>query len=152
MLRNTVIFLGFSAFLISGTAIAGEIYKWVDADGNVHYEDRPVGENVERVDIVSRSTDNSQVQAATQARRDNEAARLEARAERDKAAQAKLEAEQETAERAAKCQENRARMESFIAARRLYQEDDNGERVYLDEEKTLAAHEQVREQIEKYCD
>ena len=152
MLRNTLFLLGFSALLLAGSAVAGEIYKWVDADGNVHYEDRPLGEDVERVDILSRSTDNSQVQAAIQARRDRETARLEARAQRDEEAKAALEAQQESEQRAAKCQENRARMEAYLASRRLYKENENGEREYLDEEQTMAAREKVQEQIQEYCD
>ena len=35
--------LAFAAMLASGVGVAGEIYKWVDDDGNVHYEDRPTG-------------------------------------------------------------------------------------------------------------
>ena len=54
-----------AALLASGFAMGGEIYKWVDENGNVHYEDRPVGEGeIERVvDIRSRNTDNAVVAA-----------------------------------------------------------------------------------------
>ena len=39
-----------ATLLASGLAAGGEIYKWIDENGNVHYEDRPIGEgNVERV-------------------------------------------------------------------------------------------------------
>lgn len=152
MVRKTVFLLGLGALLAAGQVMAGEIYKWTDEDGNVHYEDRPLGEGVERVNITSRGTDSQQVQAAIQARRDREDARLEARAKRDEDAKAALEAKAEAEERAAKCQENRARMESYLASRRLYKQDDSGERVYLDEDETMAARALVQEQIQKYCD
>ena len=42
-----------AAFLVSGPAVAGEIYKWVDEDGNVHYEDRPIGKT--DVELMSNS-------------------------------------------------------------------------------------------------
>ena len=32
-----------AAMMLSGAALGNEIYKWVDADGNVHYRDTPSG-------------------------------------------------------------------------------------------------------------
>ena len=51
-----------------------------------------------------------------------------------------------------KCQESRARMESYLQARRLYNQDDAGERVYLDEDEVMQARAKAQEQIQKYCD
>ena len=53
------------ALLFSGPAVAGEVYKFVDAQGNVHYGDRPSGDpEEERLDVVSRATDPAAVQAS----------------------------------------------------------------------------------------
>ncbi len=49
MIRKTMIMLTTAALAFSGTALSGEIYKWTDDDGNVHYEDRPTGDDVELV-------------------------------------------------------------------------------------------------------
>lgn len=35
------LFFGISALLLAGGLLASEAYKWVDADGVVHYSDRP---------------------------------------------------------------------------------------------------------------
>src|SRR5210317_1699840 len=90
MLKQTLTAVFALALAGGGVAIAGDIYKWVDADGNVHYEDRPIGAQSERLDIQSRPTDRAavtaQVQAATEAR---------VKAREDKAAEL---AEQPTAE------------------------------------------------------
>ena len=60
-----------AVLLASGMAVAGEIYKWTDADGYVHYEDRPIGKtDMQHVDIISRNTDNSVVQARLDADRE----------------------------------------------------------------------------------
>jgi len=59
-----------AVLLASGLAVAGEIYKWTDEDGYVHYEDRPIGKtDMQHVDIISRNTDNSVVQARLDADR-----------------------------------------------------------------------------------
>lgn len=151
MFRKTLVLCSVAALGFSGAVLSGEIYKWTDDDGNVHYEDRPIGDNVERIDVISRSTDNSSVQASIDARRERVAARSEARSKRDKDALAAVDSQAEAEQRSAKCQESRARMESYLQARRLYNEDDAGERVYLDDAEIMKAREKAQEQIQKYC-
>jgi hypothetical protein len=152
MFRKTLILLMTAALGFSGAALSGEIYKWTDENGNVHYEDRPLGDEVERLDVISRATDNSSVQASIDARRENEDARTEARSKRDEDAKVAADAKAEADQRTTKCQESRARMESYLQARRLFNQDESGERVYLDESEIMKARERVQEQIQKYCD
>jgi hypothetical protein len=60
----------------SGIAFAGDIYKWVDEDGHVHYGDKPVGAQSERMAIQSTPTDPARIAAQAQALA---TARMEAR-------------------------------------------------------------------------
>lgn len=152
MLRKTLLVLTTTAIGFGGAVLAGEIYKWTDADGNVHYEDRPLGEEVQRLDVVSRSTDDASVQASIDARRERENARSEARSKRSEELQAATNAKAEAEQRATKCAESRARMESYLQARRLYNENAAGEREYLDEAGVMQARQKAQDQIQKYCD
>ncbi len=140
------------ALLCAASAGAGEIYKYTDADGNVHYGDRPTGNPTEqRLAIVSRDTDPAAVQARVEARKERDAARAEARTARDEAATAEA-GEREAAEaRTAKCEENRSRLETYNQSRRLYREDENGERVYLDDSEREEAMQRVRDLIDEHC-
>jgi len=150
--RNALFVIATASLLVGGTALSGEIYKWTDADGNVHYEDRPVGDDVERLKVISSNTDSDAVQASVEARHDREAARSEARSKRDEDDQAAAEARAEAAQRDVKCQESRSRMQTYLQSRRLYKQDDAGERVYLDEDQTTQARADAQEMIQKYCD
>lgn len=131
---------------------AGDIYKWVDEDGNVQYGDRPVGEASERIAIESRPTDRANVQAryqaASQARSERRDADRKADEENQKVAD---EQRAEAEERRQKCEASRATMQRFVTSRRLYREDESGERVYLDESESQAARRRVEEEIDKYC-
>lgn len=140
-----------AALALSGTAAAGQIYKWIDENGNVHYEDRPTNAaQVARVDIRSRPTDNEAVQARQAAQREANAVREQVRSEAPpEMSNAELRAEQE--ERARNCQMYRERLEAFDRSTRLYREDESGEREYLDEEQVQAARARVQEQIQEYC-
>jgi hypothetical protein len=151
MFRKTTIMFTTAALAFSATAVAGEIYKWTDEDGNVHYEDRPAGDEVERVAVSSSNTNNSAVRASIDARRARESERADARSKREEEAQKAAAAEQLAAERAQKCADSRARMESYLQARRLYKEDENGERVYLDDSQIMDARSQAQDDIQAYC-
>jgi hypothetical protein len=159
MIMLTAAALGFSGAVVagdiylsfSGAVLAGDIYKWTDEDGNVHYEDRPTGHQVELV-AVSSNTDNVAVQAGIDARRARTTARADARSTRDDEAQTAVDKKMESDQRTAKCQESRARMQSYLQARRLYNQDESGERVYLDEDQIMKARSRAQDEIQKYCD
>ena len=146
--------IGFAALAITvgGGAMANEIYKWTDEDGNVHYGDRPSDtRNEELMALSYRRTDPNVVQHEIQKQADSITARQEARtaaAEEAKTAEAKAA---EAAENQKKCESYRARLQTFIQSRRLYRQDENGERVYLDEQQTQDARRRVEELIAENC-
>lgn len=136
----------------AGGAVAGEIYKWTDESGTVHYGDRPTGgAAAERLEIDSDPTDPERIGRIVEARADARAAREEAEAERAASEPSPEELRARAEERAQKCEMYKERLEKFVTSRRLYRHDENGERVYLDEEQTLAARARVQDQVEEHC-
>ena len=152
MFRKLLIVVITASLWIGGNALAGQIYKWTDAEGNVHYEDRPIGDGVEKHTVLSSNTDNTDVQAGIETRLERDAVRSEARSKRDEDKQAAAAAEAESEKRDAKCEESRSRLETYLQSRRLYKQDDAGERVYLDENQTTKARADAQDMIQKYCD
>ena len=150
--RQIAVSCAVAALIVAPGVMANEIYKWTDADGNVYYEDRPSGAPTEeRIDIAYRRTDSSSVQKRIAARVDAQAARAEeksaaAAAEKEAAENAAAEAERQKA-----CERSRARLESYLQARRLYRTDDAGERVYLDDAQREEARRKAEEQIAEFC-
>ena len=143
--------LTIAAIVGTGVCTAGEIYKWTDEQGNVHYEDRPVGNgDLERVDIVSRDTDNTVVQARLDANREARAAAQEADAEAEPE-KTREELRMEQLAREDKCQAYRDKLDTFLRAQRMYRETGDGEREYLDDEQKLEARAKVEEKIAEYC-
>jgi len=139
------------AMTFAGTVFASEIYKWVDEDGSVHYGDRPTGAaSEEHLSISSRPTNPAVVQARVVTRLSAQTAKAEAEANAPKGP-SEEELRAEARDRAEKCSTYRQRLEKFVQSRRLYREDESGERIYLDEEQTQAARERVQNQVEEYC-
>lgn len=146
--------IGFAALALTvgGGAMANEIYKWVDDQGNVHYEDRPSGSATEqRLAFSYRRTESSAVQERIDSQTEAQSARQEKKTAAAEEAAAVAAKEAETAEKQKNCDTYRARLETYVQSRRLYREDENGERVYLDETETQNARQRVEEKIAENC-
>ncbi len=151
-MNRKIVVLVLSAAGLATSALAGEIYRYVDDEGIVHYLDRPTGESgEERLDFTYSGTSNEAVSARVQKRRDYMDALEEARSEAQSQREAEAQARTTTEERAAKCQEHRARLESYLQSRRLYRENAAGEREYLDEEQMMEARREVEVAIQETC-
>ncbi len=147
--RRLVIALTTLVLALGGPALANEIYKWTDDEGNVHYGDRPSGEPTEeRVFISYKRTDGAAVQARVAARRENDEIRREARADE---ARSEEEIRAEREDRKKKCDDYRAKLETLVTSRRLYREDENGERVYLEDNEREDARQRAEELVAEYC-
>lgn len=134
----------------TGTLCATEIYKSTDEEGNFHYGDRPtVG--AEHLAIRSRPTDFARIQADAQARVDDQTRRA---AEESNEPQGPTPEEQraQAREQDEECNKYRKRQTRFTENRRIYRMDENGERVYYDEDEMQAARTRVDGLVSKYCD
>lgn len=140
------------ALTMASGAMANEIYKWTDAEGSIHYGDRPSGAASEtRLAMTYHRTNSSSVQKRVQARVDRQTEREEARADAAAAEQEAAETAAIAAERERKCERSRTRLETYLQSRRLYRTDDNGERVYLDDEQRVEARQKAEEQVADLC-
>lgn len=141
-----------TALLFGGAALANDIYKSVDEDGNVHYRDRPSGAAAEEVvPIAYKRSSAAAVQRQRQSFLDAEEARREQRAAADEAAKADEEQAAEAAERQKQCEAHRARLETLLQANRVYREGPDGERIYLGGAEIEEARRRVEQQIEETC-
>ena len=147
-----VLILSASAVATGTPALAGEIYKFVDDDGNVHFVDRPSGQSgEERLQLTYARTSNAAIEGQIKSRQEYMEAREKAREEEMTQREAEETMRVEERQRAKKCEEHRARLESYLQARRLYRQNDAGEREYLDDSEMLEARRQVEDKIAETC-
>ncbi len=135
-----------------GTLSASEIYKWTDEEGLVHFVDRPTGAaGEEHLAIRSRPTNPARVRAAVRAEADADAQTLRAEANAPQGP-APDELLAEARDWQEQCNKFTDRQVQFTNNRRIYRMDENGERVYYDEEEMAAARTNVDNLVERYCD
>ncbi len=145
---------GFAALAItvSSAVYADEIYKWTDEDGNVHYEDRPSGAPSEqRLQFSYNRTDSTAVDERVKAQRDVANTRLEARADKDAEDQTIAEERAAAEKKLEQCQQYRASLKVMLESRRVYREDEAGERTYLDDTARAEARTKAEELIKETC-
>lgn len=130
--------------LLSLSAGAAEVYRSVDAQGNVVYSDRPGDRSAVRVAIAT-----SAARAPVTAMRQPQAAAPAG--EPDAATIAAAERAQLAEERAANCEIARERSETAATSHRLYRLDDNGQRVYYSDSELAQARVDAAAAVERWC-
>lgn len=137
------------ALVLGSGAFAAEVYREIDENGNVIYSDRPRDASAEAIDVGASKADEEAVAARQEALVEAREARAAARAE---AASEAEQARDVAAQRAENCEKARAYQQRVETARRLYDEDENGERTYYSAAEQDAALAKARDQVREWCD
>ena len=138
--------------LLAASVAQAEVYKWVDANGNAHYTDKPpANQKTQTVDI--RTQPSGTPPAAAPANTDSPLERQRKMLkvlDEDKAA--KAEAAQKAAEEKQKRQMECARLKDqqrqFAQGGRFYTIDANGERIYKNDDEIMKQREQVNKALQ----
>ncbi|MDZ7737239.1 MAG: DUF4124 domain-containing protein [Gammaproteobacteria bacterium] len=129
-------------------AAAGEIYKWVDEDGTVHYGQSPPPDQQAETVKPPPSVDTEGAQKSLQEQREKLREMDEQRAERKKTA---AEAEQEAAAMKERCEAAKRVLEQLRTQNRLQVTNEGGERTYMTPEQREEREKKAREMMEKNC-
>ncbi len=131
--------------LLPGLATA-EIYRWVDAKGQVHFGQRPAGAGAEPVEVRPQVVERDE---HTRERLERSERYFEARQQERVMASAAAEARQ--VQRNQECAELRRSLEQLPEGFSYYRAEANGERSYYSDEQLDAARRQLRERLAQNC-
>lgn len=148
-IKNTVLGILILPLLLTGESSA-EIYKWVDAEGNVHYaQQRPNDADAEKLDIQQeptttfRSGTNKPVKAEETAQDGKQQPAVEE--------EKKAETPAEKKQRLAACAKARKALTTMKSIGRIRSKDADGNYSYLSQQQKEAKMKQARDLIKKYC-
>lgn len=133
---------------------SAEVYKWVDAQGKVHYGERPpVGQDATELHRASQpytppAEDVERARERTELLLEGQRRHREAEQEAQAREAAKA---REQAQRKRRCQIARRNHRVLEVGRPVYKTNDNGERVYLEDAERQAEIARWAKQIETYC-
>lgn len=132
--------------LLLPTLAFGQVYRWVDEQGQVHYGQRPQASDAKVVEIRPQVVERD---AATRERELHSERFFQAR--REEQVQAAQARKQQQADRAKECMTLRDRLTSMPEGRRYYQPGDKGERRYYSDQELDAGRDYLRSQLSERC-
>lgn len=132
-----------------GSALATGIYRWTDAQGQVHFGDQPRGRNAQRVHIRPAPPPDPQTERRRAQARKWLRAQEEDTAEQNRRAH---KAAAKAARRKQDCRRARERLKAAGRARYLYTQKSGGARHILSSAERTAAMRRMRADVSEYCD
>ncbi|GLX16190.1 hypothetical protein Pstr01_44290 [Pseudomonas straminea] len=124
----------------------GQVYRWVDENGQVHFGQQPQAANAQTVEVKPQVIERD---AATQEREQRAERYFQAR--RDEQAQAAQARREQQAQLVKECAQLRAQLASMPEGRRYFHQGASGERHYYSDEQLNAARSQLRDQLSGRC-
>lgn len=131
--------------LLPGLA-AAEIYRWTDANGQVHFSQRPAAAGAEKVEVKPQVVERDQL-----TREREERANRFYDARREEQAQASVNAAEQQAKRAEECRELRNKLASIPEGRSYYRAEADGQRSYYSDEQVDTARQQLQSRVSERC-
>lgn len=130
--------------------VQAEVYKWVDAQGRVHYGDRPTTNDADKVKIKDQNVSGQSDQPAS--RHELQQRFLRARAEeRREKQQARAEEKQKKAQAKRNCEQAKKEYDKYRFAGGLYVKGKDGERQYLSFKEREEYEKSLAAKVKKWC-
>ncbi|MCC6714641.1 MAG: DUF4124 domain-containing protein [Gammaproteobacteria bacterium] len=135
--------------LLGPQAAAREVYKWTDANGKVHYGDRPAAAAAEKIEVRVAEPIPDENAAA----RDEKTRRLLKQLEQERAEDAEAQARiaEEKAMRRDNCLKARDLLEKYRTATYLYEGGEGKDHRVLTKEERAGAEAAAQKEVDKWC-
>jgi hypothetical protein len=153
-MRHSRLLVVIAGVLLSAAAQAGDVYKYVDGQGNTLYTDKPIPGAVRVATGSQRPAEVTEQAYATQQAASNrtlaDSNQRIANAQSDQRLAATVAKDLE-ATRAERCKQARANYQTSINSRRMYNEDKDGKRTYLNDAELSQQRVEAAKQVETIC-
>ena len=131
-------------------AHADQVYRWVDAQGNVHYSQTPPPTAVTKAKLVDVEPPPADPTAAKQQQKLVKSMNA-ADAERQKAAETAQQQAQDKAQKRQACETARRRLQEYMEAHRVITNANSAKPTYYTGEDLVKFRQQAQEQVDKLC-
>lgn len=136
--------------LVFMTARADQVYRWVDAQGNVHYSQTPPSNAVTKAKLVDVEPPPPDITGAKQ--QEKLVSSMNAAEDaRQKAAAAAQQQAQKKARKQQACEDARKRLQGYMQAHRVITNANSAKPTYYTGENLVKFRQQAQEQVDKLC-
>lgn len=139
-----------SILLVTNSAYSGDIYKWTDADGNVHFGDKPDNKPAQLYNVPKNNSAN--ISSTNEERAKKRKKLLDSfDAQRRSKEEQRATKRKNSKTRKYNCQVSKDRLIRYQRASRIYSRNDVGEKVFLDDQQRQHETSLMKQQINKWC-
>lgn len=142
--------LALSLLLCCASSYAG-LYKWTDENGKVHYSDSPPPTSNATQLKKSALSDPDYQPPARQSLADRNAEYREKKLKQQETEEEQRQAEKQAQLEQQNCQTARKNLRNLQSGIRLTELNENGEQVYLDQQKRQQRIQAAQKNIDRYC-
>ena len=133
---------------LATTAAAGVVYKWVDANGQVYYTDRPPTQAGSRLlSVLERGYVESNEQQSAPGGEPPPSSPDEPGTD-PTVASVQQDVDRVRSEQ---CKQAQERYKTYVESRRLFRQTADGKRDYLSDEELMKARIEARQAVDEYC-
>lgn len=153
-MKRSQLFFSLVFIMVIPAVSATSIYRWVDEDGQVHFSSKPKSNNAKQITVKDRYIDsgNSAPALSTEERVEKQKRFLNALDEENKSLKnEKLKKQQQEEMALRRCNAARDQLKRAENASALYDLDEKGNRVILNNKQYELAMRQARARVEKWC-
>lgn len=155
MNKLVIHFLLIIACSYSTNVYAAQVYKWIDDNGQVHYGSKPPTKNAKKMNIKDRYIDSGTANrpASAQQRAEEQRRFVDALTAEEEALKAEKQKQDEKENlRFQRCIAARDQLKNMQEAGALYDLDDKGNRVILNNQQHQQAMKLARKRVSQWCD
>lgn len=135
---------------VGNSIVQAEVYKWTDAQGRVHYGDKPQGNNAETINLPTQEP--PAAPHVSEDRLEKQRRLLDAYAEeRRLKREAEDKARKEKEERKRKCADLKDDLRNQENASGVYRLDKDGKRVFMSTEEREASTAELKKEVTYWC-
>jgi len=144
------VFIALVMLLASG-ALWSAVYRWTDAEGKVHYGDRPI-EHAEKIKLKEALPYTAPSTSTTIERKESQRRLLDLyRNEREEKKKQRLEQKEARKKSKQQCIKAQGKLMKYRDSRAIYSTTEDGDREYYSEEKRERYIKYLKSQVIKWC-
>lgn len=137
-------------FLLLPLPTMAGVYKWTDANGQVHFGDRPPAEKTAEEVTINAEPPGKDAAASERIRKMNEfLGQRQAEREVRQAEEAKIQRRAEMQE--ARCRKLKAQLKHMASVSTFYNLNEDGEKVFVSEEDNTRIRERFSQRVRQAC-
>lgn len=137
---------------MSPPVFAATVYKWVDSDGQIHYESKPQHKNAKRIKLKDRYINSENTPDTTSTEKSVAEQKKNTTDLKNKSIDEVKRKKQEQKElKITRCHAAKAQLQRAINSKALYDLDEKGNRILLHKKQYEQAMTQARARVKKWC-